>query len=135
MESGIPEFNPGDTISIDVTIEPGSKIVGIKAHYKQDDYGVSSSGHITIEKGQADLHEVNLNRSSNPIPGPYLEGSITLDYTIPTDQPEGIYRLYYLEYVTALRTGLETQDVPESAIRIAKETLSAPSISSWSVSR
>lgn len=85
MAGEVQEFSTGDVILIETAIEAGSKIVGIRAAYKHENHGEGSSGHITLEVGEEMDIASGTRTSREPIPGPYLEGVVTLQYTVPTE--------------------------------------------------
>lgn len=132
MDSGSQEqgFKPGDTVRVRTHVQYGANIAGVRAYYRHE---TDEKATLLFMAGVTN-DDVKRNRDK-PLPGPYIVGEIVMETTVPLELPGGVYRLAGVRFMTAGRREIETQEVPDSNLRIAQESSDPPSVPYLEVSR
>lgn len=107
------EYVPGDKITVKTQISQGANIAGVEAVYEGPGNQV-----IVLSKGTTDDSPDVGTPTLHP--GPYLEGSVTIEGTIAAEQRPGIYALKSVDWITANKQRLNAHIVPESFIRVTE---------------
>lgn len=125
MDSGTQgrEFKPGDTVRVRTNVDHRANIAGVRAYYQHE---TDETAAVLFMAG-ATNEDIGRKRDE-PLPGPYIIGEIVMEITVPSSLPSGVYRLGGIRFITAGREDLDAQEIPDSTIRIAKESSDPPSV-------
>jgi hypothetical protein len=129
----IKEYVAGDKITITTTIEHEANIAGIVVSYHSEDAPHASYGALTLSQGSTDISRSSPWDQSVSLPGPYLEGEVTLETSVSPMQRPGTYRLESIRLLTAGHKQIFVQEIPEDRIRILPEPTHPPHIDRWEV--
>ena len=132
MSEEIREFVAGDKITITTTMEHEANIAGITVHYHSENEPHATYGALSFSKGRTDPGRSPWDQS-RPLPGPYLEGEVTLETTVSPKQRPGTYRLDSIRLLTAGHKEIFVQEIPGDRIRILPEPTDPPHIHRWEV--
>ena len=132
MSQEIREFVAGDKIAITTTLEHEANIAGITVSYHSENEPHASYGALVFSQGSTDIGRSPYDQSVS-LPGPYLNGEVTLEATVSPMQRPGTYLLDSIKLLTAGQKEIFVREIPEDRIRILPEPTDPPHINRWEV--